>query len=244
MDEGLKRSLTKLKSIKDTARSVLFVASGASSRVPLLLEWLSFIEDSRVHPELGNALLLGSSLEEESEGQSVKVDDVRQALSQLSLQRWDQNKTRYVLIPYAENLTAQSFNALLKSLEEPPEGTVFILFAPTRKSLLKTVLSRCLIVHLGHLHPASKSDSELSNPFFKAFFENDCGQLKALTKESFLTEWKIFYKSLPSYYSLRQNESITDWFELFSYIDSCNQSIELRTDYKWLVADIESVKEF
>ena len=244
MDEGLTKRLSKLKSIKDSARSILFVASGYSQRTALLLEWLTFIEEAKVHPELGNALILGGSLDEENLDAAVKVDEVRETLQSLSLQRWDKNQTRYVLIPHAENLTNQAFNALLKSLEEPPEGTVFVLFAPTRKSLLKTVLSRCIILNIGHSDEVLKEDTENLNPFYKAFFEKEFAGVHALTKENFLSEWKLFYKSLSSYYALRKNETKLEWFDLFSFVEKCNKRIETHTDYKWLIADIESVKEF
>lgn len=240
MDEGLRKKLLKLKSLKDSARSLLFVGSGYTQRTESLLEWLSFLEGSKVHPELGNALILGGQSGEESSVTSIKVDDVRESLKSLSLQRWNKNQTRYVLIPQAENLTNQAFNALLKSLEEPPEGTIFVLFSPARKRLLKTVLSRCIIVNLGHQQQPTESEEALLNSFFKAFFEKDYDSLYSLTKDNFLSEWQAFYVSLPYYFHLKEHESRLSWFDLFSYVEKFNQRLESNTDYKWLVADIVS----
>ena len=50
------------------------------------------------------------------------------------------------LIPDAEKLTVQAQNALLKTLEEPPEYAVIILIANGLVSFLPTVLSRCVVL--------------------------------------------------------------------------------------------------
>lgn len=50
---------------------------------------------------------------------------------------------RVVLIYPAEALNAESSNALLKMLEEPPPGTVFLLLTENPDNLLPTIVSRC-----------------------------------------------------------------------------------------------------
>jgi len=49
---------------------------------------------------------------------------------------------RGVIIENADMLTTEAQNALLKTLEEPPEGTVLILTATHQKALLPTIISR------------------------------------------------------------------------------------------------------
>lgn len=49
----------------------------------------------------------------------------------------------------AQSMTAEAQNALLKLLEEPPDYVCLILTAPTRKTLLQTVISRVFSVSLG-----------------------------------------------------------------------------------------------
>src|SRR5260221_9259545 len=51
---------------------------------------------------------------------------------------------RVILIYPAEAMNANTQNALLKSLEEPPPATVFLLVATQAERLLATVRSRCL----------------------------------------------------------------------------------------------------
>lgn len=44
----------------------------------------------------------------------------------------------------ADGLTPEAANALLKTLEDVPKGTLFLLTVKSRSKLLDTVLSRCL----------------------------------------------------------------------------------------------------
>ena len=53
-----------------------------------------------------------------------------------------------VVIPSAERMTAQAQNSLLKSLEEPPGGVVFVLSSAEPERLLATIRSRCMGVKL------------------------------------------------------------------------------------------------
>lgn len=54
-----------------------------------------------------------------------------------------EGRCRVVLVPDAEIMTEEAANALLKTLEEPPEETHFILTSSQPKSLLDTIRSRC-----------------------------------------------------------------------------------------------------
>ena len=58
---------------------------------------------------------------------------------------------RAVLIEDAERMNASAQNALLKTLEEPPEGTVFLLTVRALGALLPTVVSRCQVVRFAPL---------------------------------------------------------------------------------------------
>ena len=50
-------------------------------------------------------------------------------------------------------MPGHSFNALLKTLEEPPEHVKFLLATTDPQKLPATVLSRCLQFHLSHMTP-------------------------------------------------------------------------------------------
>ena len=62
-----------------------------------------------------------------------------------------EGKRRVVLIREADTLEPAAQNALLKSLEEPPPGTMFILTTAVPGVLLPTVRSRCMRLRFGRL---------------------------------------------------------------------------------------------
>lgn len=71
----------------------------------------------------------------------IPVDSVRELLAALSDKAFS-GGMRVVLIDQADRLGLPGQNALLKTLEEPPENTVFILCVTSVNSLLPTVISR------------------------------------------------------------------------------------------------------
>lgn len=62
---------------------------------------------------------------------------------------------RVVIFYGAHHLRAPSANALLKSLEEPPEGVLFLLTAPSAANVLPTVRSRCCAYPLAPVDEAA-----------------------------------------------------------------------------------------
>ncbi|MBR0206486.1 MAG: hypothetical protein IJQ45_07070 [Clostridia bacterium] len=60
---------------------------------------------------------------------------------------------RCLVIPDAHKLTAQTQNALLKTLEEPPEEALLILTG-NEQAVLPTIRSRCMLVRVGSEDPA------------------------------------------------------------------------------------------
>jgi len=56
------------------------------------------------------------------------------------------NAKKVFIIPDGENLTVEAQNALLKTLEEPPQYVVFIIIIPSASQLLPTITSRCTLI--------------------------------------------------------------------------------------------------
>ena len=104
------------------------------------------------------AVLAGQApecLEVRGEGASgqIRIERIRQVReevfhSALSAQG------RVVLLYGAQNLNSASANALLKVLEEPPEGVLFLLTASSPAAVLATIRSRCAAYDLSPLPPA------------------------------------------------------------------------------------------
>lgn len=80
----------------------------------------------------------------------AKVDETRDLMDNV---QYTPSAGRYkvYLIDEVHMFSAQSFNALLKTLEEPPPHVVFLLATTEPKRVPVTVLSRCLQFNLKHL---------------------------------------------------------------------------------------------
>ncbi len=85
------------------------------------------------------------------DGNQIKIDQIRQLQEFVGLKPTGRRKV--VLIDEAGKMNQQAQNALLKTLEEPPPDTHFVLIAERRGELLPTILSRCQVVSFGKLKP-------------------------------------------------------------------------------------------
>ncbi len=70
------------------------------------------------------------------------LDDIRRIIDEISFKP-AKCKYRVYIIDEVHMLTTQAFNALLKTLEEPPEHVIFILATTEIHKLLPTIISRC-----------------------------------------------------------------------------------------------------
>lgn len=73
---------------------------------------------------------------------SVKISSIRDIRKFLSY-NFDEIKYRIILISDAHLMNEEAQNALLKSLEEPPSGVIFILLTSRPYQLRETIISRC-----------------------------------------------------------------------------------------------------
>ena len=71
------------------------------------------------------------------------VENIRQIRQEVQYATVDV-KYRVYIIDEAHMLTTSAFNALLKTLEEPPQNVVFILATTEQHKIPVTILSRCL----------------------------------------------------------------------------------------------------
>lgn len=77
------------------------------------------------------------------DGKSIGIDTVRELNHFLSLKvPVDKPINRVVIVNDSHTMTIEAQNSLLKNLEEPPTGTLFILTADSVSSLLPTISSR------------------------------------------------------------------------------------------------------
>ena len=86
---------------------------------------------------------------------TIGVDTMREVIEEVSVRAFEDG-AKALIFPRAELLTPAAQNALLKTLEEPPQGTVFFLCTDQPASLLRTVVSRCRVVRF---HPLGADDA-------------------------------------------------------------------------------------
>ncbi|MFH0852874.1 MAG: AAA family ATPase [bacterium] len=77
---------------------------------------------------------------------SLKIEQVRKILD-FAYQTPSLGNKKIIIINKAERLTESGMNALLKTLEEPPISTLFILTTSQPEQILSTVKSRCLNIY-------------------------------------------------------------------------------------------------
>ncbi len=81
---------------------------------------------------------------------SIKISSIRDLKKSIAMSVAD-CKYRIIIINDAHLMNAESQNALLKSLEEPPEGIIFILLTSNKNQLLETIISRCWQINFSPL---------------------------------------------------------------------------------------------
>jgi len=81
----------------------------------------------------------------EPEGAQIRIEQIRD-LQQRVAYRPLEGSRRCVVLDRAHDMTLPAANALLKVLEEPPEGNVMVLIARSTSVLPPTVVSRCHVI--------------------------------------------------------------------------------------------------
>lgn len=85
---------------------------------------------------------------EKKEKKNISIEETRNAIEALSIGS-HRGGNRVILIYPLETLRNDSANTLLKSLEEPPPKTIFILLADRLDRVLPTIRSRCRLLSTG-----------------------------------------------------------------------------------------------
>lgn len=100
--------------------------------------------DSGTHPDF---------ITVEPDGAQIKVEQIRRLEEILTLKPHEGVK-KAAIVDSAEKLHPAAANAFLKTLEEPPAGSIIILVTAAPGLLLETIRSRCTRVNFAPLGPA------------------------------------------------------------------------------------------
>src|SRR5687768_8603330 len=92
---------------------------------------------------------------------SIKIDQIREAIERAAYRPFE-GRRRVVIIDQAEQMVVNAQDAILKTLEEPPNASTFILITHTPDTLLPTIRSRCQRLRFGRLSPADVAEVLIS----------------------------------------------------------------------------------
>lgn len=144
----------------------LFVPAGHQVR--------SLVEAS-THPDF----MYLSRLERETTGElarNISVDQIR-SLQRLFSNSPSLSSRRVIIIDAADDLERGAANALLKNLEEPPAGTLFLLIGHAPGRLLPTIRSRCRMLRFSPL-----DDGQMAAVLRVQLPDADANEIAALVK--------------------------------------------------------------
>lgn len=138
---------------------------------------------------------------------SISVDDIRFRINNDVAIKPYSSPYKVYIVNEAEKMTVPAQNALLKTLEEPPEYVIILLLTTNVDSLLPTILSRCVVLNM---KPVSDDlvrkylMEELQVPDYKAevcvaFARGNVGKAKALASSEDFENVKAEALSLLKY---------------------------------------------
>ena len=121
---------------------------------------------------------------------TISVDDIRSQINgNVAIKPYSGSKKVYI-INEGEKMTVQAQNALLKTLEEPPEYAVIIILTSNVEAFLPTIISRCVVLNMKPVRDEQIKQflmEEMEIPSYKAdicaaFARGNVGKARLLAK--------------------------------------------------------------
>lgn len=129
---------------------------------------------------------------------TISVDDIRVQVNDDIVIRPYSSKYKIYIIADADMMTVQAQNALLKTIEEPPEYAVIMLLTENAEVLLPTIRSRCVMMKLRNIKDQLVKKylmEQLEVPDYKAdvcvaFAQGNMGKAIMLAHSEYFNEIK------------------------------------------------------
>jgi DNA polymerase-3 subunit delta' len=134
--------------------------------------------DAGSHPDLRVMQRLPKDADKPDQGfaRSITIAQVR-SLQPMFATTPSMGARRVVIIDAADDLERNGANALLKNLEEPPVGTIFLLISHAPGRLLPTIRSRCRVLRF-----AALDDADMARALRQVLPEADEDEIAALVR--------------------------------------------------------------
>jgi DNA polymerase-3 subunit delta' len=176
------------------------------------------------------------------EGDSIKIEKVREMIKAISQVQFEGRK-KIAIINNAETLTLQAANALLKTLEEPPQNTNIILISSNTGKLPLTLKSRCYPLRFSPLDDdtiveiLARAEEQYSKDTLKiiaGISEGGVESAKSLLGADILNERRNFLQILDSQdYNIKNYALFSD--EKFEGTELIQRELQV---FKRLILDI------
>lgn len=111
--------------------------------------------ETEIHPLADQLGIVPNQFEDSTGPDTIGIQPIRNLRNELNLKP-SGNRRRAVVLGDFDRATVESQNALLKTLEEPPEGTLIICSVETLSGVVDTIVSRCQRIKF---HPLSSSET-------------------------------------------------------------------------------------
>jgi DNA polymerase-3 subunit delta' len=183
-----------------------------------------------------------------AQANNIKINSIRDVRKFLSLEYGD-IPVRAIIIEDAHLMNDEAQNALLKSLEEPPEGVIFVLITHKPDNLLSTIISRCqqikfnplskshLIKLLIEYFDTSRKDSELVADFADGSVEKAVELLNMDFEELVERSINVLRYSLAK----RYHTALTIFSQTYEEYDSRGVELLIEIILKWF-SDVQRKK--
>ncbi|MEK7617150.1 MAG: hypothetical protein AAB414_03780 [Patescibacteria group bacterium] len=150
-------------------------------------------------------------------------------------------KGRAVVLEDASLLTHEAQNALLKTLEEPPESAILILAAPSDVKLLPTILSRCQVIRLQTMNhePITMNYSSDMDKLLTSSIEERFEYIEKLKDRKEFLHALVFYfhQKLASHLTSGNTKFVK---ELLQAEEWANQNVNIRAILEYLMLVVPS----
>ena len=178
--------LQAIKNGQTLPHAWIFSGPDKIGKKTVALEWASEIlgfsaGEKTAHPDF----LFVAPLADEKTGKSageIAVAQIRELIVKMALA--PTGKHKIVIVDSAHLMNAEAQNCLLKTLEEPPAGSLIILIAENDRRLLETVRSRCQTLRFNFL-PENEMETLAEKLAAETGFQIAGGKIKEIAEISF-----------------------------------------------------------
>ncbi|MFQ5900410.1 MAG: DNA polymerase III subunit delta' [Thermodesulfobacteriota bacterium] len=138
----------------------------------------------------------------EPEGRFIKIERIRELQKRLQYKSLE-GRFKVSILDGVEKMNPAASNALLKTLEEPPQDSILILISSQGSSLLPTLVSRCqrFTFHplkgddMIHLIKKNGVEDEIAS-LLVSFGQGSIGRALSINREWLLKERKVFLEMI------------------------------------------------